>query len=72
MICVFQGVKKNKFVESFSRIISIPHAFSQDQNRKILAFCKSPEMQNIAIDAGAQFAGGKDLIKKIQVRDVLD
>ncbi|XP_012228916.1 large ribosomal subunit protein uL1 [Linepithema humile] len=61
-----QDAKKNKFVDSFSRIICIPHAFSQDQNRKILAFCKSPEMQNIAIDAGAHFAGGKDLIKKIQ------
>lgn len=62
-------VKKNKFVDSFSRIMSIPHVFDQDQNRKILAFCKNPDMQTIAIDAGAQFAGGKDLIKKIQNGD---
>lgn len=49
----------------------IPHVFNHDQNRKILAFCKDPEMQNAAIEAGAHFAGGKDLIKKIQVRHII-
>jgi len=42
--------------------------FDHGQDRKILAFCKSSEMEDIARNAGAQYAGGKQLIKQIQVR----
>ncbi|XP_011699010.1 PREDICTED: 39S ribosomal protein L1, mitochondrial isoform X2 [Wasmannia auropunctata] len=61
-----QGVKKTKFVDAFTRIACLPHAFDHGQNRKILAFCKSSEMEDIARNAGAHFAGGKQLIKQIQ------
>ncbi|RLU15021.1 hypothetical protein DMN91_012908 [Ooceraea biroi] len=62
-----QTEKKTKFVNTFTRMVHIPHTFSQpDENRKILAFCKTPEMQDMAKDAGAKMAGGKELIKKIQ------
>lgn len=42
--------------------------FDHGQNRKVLAFCKSSEMQDIAKNTGAHLAGGKQLIKQIQVR----
>jgi len=55
-------------VDAFTRIACLPHTFAHGQNRKVLAFCKTLEMENIAQDAGAHFAGGKQLIKQIQVR----
>ncbi|EFN65697.1 39S ribosomal protein L1, mitochondrial [Camponotus floridanus] len=61
-----QGSKKTKFVPAFTRIACVPHSFDHGQSRKILAFCKSPEVQQIARTAGAQYAGGKELIKQIQ------
>jgi len=64
----YQDVKKTKFVDAFTRIICLPHMFDHGQDRKILAFCKSSEMEDIARNAGAQYAGGKQLIKQIQVR----
>lgn len=57
-----------KFVNAFTRIACVPHSFDHGQSRKILAFCKSPEVQQIARTAGAQYAGGKELIKQIQVK----
>ncbi|XP_011153153.1 39S ribosomal protein L1, mitochondrial isoform X2 [Harpegnathos saltator] len=61
-----QGVKKTKFVETFSKIACIPNKFEHGQVRKILAFCKSPEMQDLARDTGAHLCGGKELIKQAQ------
>ncbi|KYN27399.1 39S ribosomal protein L1, mitochondrial, partial [Trachymyrmex cornetzi] len=61
-----QGVKKTKFVDPFTRIVCLPHIFDHGQTRKLLVFCKSPEMEEIARDAGADYVGGKQLIKQIQ------
>ncbi|XP_014469238.1 PREDICTED: 39S ribosomal protein L1, mitochondrial [Dinoponera quadriceps] len=61
-----QGMKKTKFVDNFTKIACIPNGFEHGQVRKILAFCKSPETQDIAKNAGAHLYGGKDLIKQIQ------
>ncbi|KAL0104598.1 hypothetical protein PUN28_017386 [Cardiocondyla obscurior] len=61
-----QGVKKTKFVDTFSRVVCLPHTFNHGQNRKILAFCKTTEMEDIAKEAGADFTGGKPLIKQVQ------
>lgn len=61
-----QGVKKTKFVDAFTRIACLPHSFDHGQSRKILAFCKTPEEQEVARTAGAMYAGGKELIKQIQ------
>ncbi|XP_018351871.1 PREDICTED: 39S ribosomal protein L1, mitochondrial [Trachymyrmex septentrionalis] len=61
-----QGVKKTKFVDSFTRIVCLPHVFDHGQTRKLLVFCKSLEMEEIARNAGADYVGGKQLIKQIQ------
>ncbi|XP_011167787.2 39S ribosomal protein L1, mitochondrial [Solenopsis invicta] len=61
-----QGTKKTKFVDAFTKIVCLPHAFDHGQNRKVLAFCNSSEMEDIAKNAGAHYSGGKQLIKLIQ------
>lgn len=61
-----QGTKKTKFVDAFTKITCLPHPFDHGQSRTILAFCKTPEVQDVAREAGAQYAGGKELIKQIQ------
>ncbi|KAG8239526.1 hypothetical protein J437_LFUL019216 [Ladona fulva] len=62
--------KKNKYVEKFTRIVGIPCPFNHGETRKIVAFCKSTELQQIALDAGANVSGGSELIKSIQVGDL--
>lgn len=66
-IC-YQGTKKTKFVDTFTKIAYLAHSFDHGQSRKILAFCKTPEVQEVARTAGAMYAGGKELIKQIQVK----
>ncbi|KAG5864915.1 hypothetical protein JTB14_017006 [Gonioctena quinquepunctata] len=61
-----QGEKKTRFVENFSRIAGIPHKFDQGEERPVLAFGKTSELQKEAVDAGAQLSGGVELIKQIQ------
>ncbi|KAG5311975.1 RS8 protein, partial [Acromyrmex insinuator] len=61
-----QGAKKTKFVDPFTRIVCLPHVFDHGQTRKLLVFCKSLEMEEIARGAGADYVGGKQLIKQIQ------
>lgn len=47
-------------------MVHIPNNFDHGEERSVIAFCKSIENQKIALDAGAQKAGGLDLIKNIQ------
>ncbi|CAH0583270.1 unnamed protein product [Chrysodeixis includens] len=61
-----QAAKKNRFMDSFSRLSLLPHPFPREEERTILAFCKGSELIKEAMDAGATTAGGTDLIKKIQ------
>ncbi|CAL7937467.1 unnamed protein product [Xylocopa violacea] len=62
-----QCEKKNKFVEKFSKIIDTPHIFkSGEDEKKTLVFCKDQKQQEKATDAGADFVGGTELVKKIQ------
>lgn len=58
--------KKNRFLESFTRLSLLPNLFPRDEERTILAFCKGAELIKEATDAGATIAGGTDLVKKIQ------
>lgn len=53
-------------MDNFTRIVGIPHKFSHGEDRTIIAFAKSPEIQREAADAGAHLSGGVDLIKQIQ------
>jgi ribosomal protein L1 len=58
---------QNRYLDEFTRIISVPHAFNTDNARSVLVFCKSTELQNSALKAGATVAGDTQLIKDIQV-----
>lgn len=44
----------------------MPQKFDHGEDRSIIAFAKSPEMQEEAKAAGAHLAGGVELIKDIQ------
>lgn len=61
-----EGAKKNRYLDSFTRLSLLPRIFPRDEERTILAFCKGSELINEAIEAGATTAGGTDIIKKIQ------
>ncbi|GBP14578.1 Probable RNA-directed DNA polymerase from transposon BS [Eumeta japonica] len=65
-----QAVKKNRYIDNFTRIILLPHTFPRDDQRTILAFCKGQELQKEAIEAGAVTAGGGEIIKKIQSGEI--
>lgn len=59
--------KKNRFLDNFSRILLLPHRFDYQPIRKVMAFCKTQETQDEALNGGADVVGGLDLIKRIQV-----
>ncbi|RZB39391.1 mitochondrial ribosomal protein L1, partial [Asbolus verrucosus] len=61
-----QGEKKTRFVDDFNQVVAIPHKFDHGEERAIIAFSKTAEAQKEALDAGAQLAGGVDLIKQVQ------
>ncbi|KAK9876403.1 hypothetical protein WA026_012714 [Henosepilachna vigintioctopunctata] len=61
-----QGEKKTKFIENFNRICAVQHKFDHGEERKIIAFAKDIDSQQLAIRAGAQLTGGVELIKEIQ------
>lgn len=65
-----EAVKKNRFIESFQKIALLPHVFPRDDQRTVLAFCKTQEIQKAVIDAGAALVGGNEIIKKIQDGDI--
>jgi len=58
---------QTRFMDSFNRIVNIPHPFGSYDDRTVLAFCKTPEQIKQATDAGADLAGGTELIQRIQV-----
>lgn len=61
-----QAEKKTRFVDNFSRIALIPHAFDHGEARTVLFLAKTQEIVNEAQSAGATLAGGVELIKEIQ------
>lgn len=54
-------------MDSFHRIVNIPHPFGNYEDRTVLAFCKTPEQTEEAIEAGADIAGGSEIIHRVQV-----
>jgi large subunit ribosomal protein L1 len=66
-----QGEKKTRFVENFNRIAAVPFKFDHGEERTIVAFSKDVAVQKEALDAGAELAGGVELIKQIQSGAVL-
>ncbi|XP_063827254.1 large ribosomal subunit protein uL1m [Ostrinia nubilalis] len=65
-----EGVKKNRYIDSYTRLSLLPHAFPRDEERTILAFCKGQEIIKEALDAGATTAGSTELVKKIQEGEI--
>ena len=55
-------------MDDFSKTILFKHVFDHGEPREILAFSKSEEDINLALKAGAEHAGGVEIIKQIQVR----
>nr|CAG4637870.1 EOG090X089S [Chydorus sphaericus] len=62
--------KKNRFLDTFSRLVLLPHSFEYERARKVLAFCANQETQDEAIKGGAEAAGGVELIKRIKAGEV--
>ncbi|XP_059610555.1 large ribosomal subunit protein uL1 [Phlebotomus argentipes] len=58
--------KSTRFLENFHRIVKIDHSFDQGANRQILVFTKTREDAKQAMEAGADHAGGSELIKDVQ------
>ncbi|KOX74520.1 39S ribosomal protein L1, mitochondrial [Melipona quadrifasciata] len=59
--------KKNKYVDRFTKVIDTPHIFTSTENsRTVLAFSKNLQEQENAKNAGADYIGGVELIRKIQ------
>ncbi len=56
---------QTKFVESTNRIVTPPFMFAHGRPRTVIAFVEDKEMQQAALDAGAEAAGGVDLIKQV-------
>lgn len=65
-----QGEKMTRFVDNFQRMAMIPHKFDHGEDRKILVFTKGQELVNEAMEAGATFVGGTELLKDIQNGDL--
>ncbi|XP_013164080.1 PREDICTED: 50S ribosomal protein L1 [Papilio xuthus] len=65
-----EAVKKNRYMDSFTRLTLLPHSFPRDEERTILAFCKGPELIKQALEAGATTVGANEIVKKIQDGEV--
>lgn len=66
-----RAVKKNKFVNSFTRVAKTPFSFDHGEDRTTLVFCKTPEARVEAENAGATLIGDTDIIKKIERGEVV-
>lgn len=61
-----RAAKANRYLDAFTRIVSVPHPFDTGSARSVLVFCKSTELQKSALEAGATVAGDTELIKNVQ------
>ncbi|XP_014273714.1 large ribosomal subunit protein uL1m [Halyomorpha halys] len=66
-----RAAKKNKFMNSFTRVARSPHQFDHGEDRTTLVFCKTPEARIEAESAGATLIGDIDIIKKIEKGDIV-
>uniref|UniRef100_A0A7E4V339 39S ribosomal protein L1, mitochondrial n=1 Tax=Panagrellus redivivus TaxID=6233 RepID=A0A7E4V339_PANRE len=57
--------RATKMVSASSEIVPIPNPFKHNEKRTILAFAAKPELQELAVESGAEIALGPDMIKKI-------
>jgi len=58
--------KKDKYLDVFSKMVPIIHPYDRGvPDRSVLAFVPNPDMEKVAIEAGAAQAGGEELIKEV-------
>ncbi|XP_008559084.1 50S ribosomal protein L1 [Microplitis demolitor] len=65
-----QTERPTKLVEKFSRNVHMPHIFDHGEKRRVIAFAKTAELQQVAKKAGAEIVGGKEIITQIQTGDI--
>merc|ERR1712226_346302 len=58
--------KKTKFLGAFGKTIPIPLPFEDGSWNRVVAFALTEEEKEKALEAGASFAGGLDLIKSFE------
>lgn len=63
--------KKTKFMQIPSGIILLPHDFDNFFPGRVIAITKDADEQARATEAGAIYAGGVDLIRKIEKGDIV-
>lgn len=68
LYCIFL---QNRYLDAFTRIVSVPHPVDTGSARSVLVFCKSKELQKSALEAGATVAGDIELIRNVQVINTL-
>ncbi|KAM9743498.1 large ribosomal subunit protein uL1m [Menidia menidia] len=57
-------LEKKKRVEPFVSTVHLPHPFKTEMN-KVVVFTEDPNQAKVALDSGAAFAGGIELIQPI-------
>ena len=62
-----KGHRPSRPVTKFARLVTAPHTYDHGENRSVLVFCKTPELQEEAKKAGATLVGGPELISAVQV-----
>ncbi|KJH41201.1 ribosomal protein, L1P family [Dictyocaulus viviparus] len=57
--------KQSKMITNSEEIVPVPFSFEHREKRAILAFVNDPELQEAAVEAGAELAVGQDVVKNI-------
>ncbi|KAI7688464.1 50S ribosomal protein L1 [Sarcoptes scabiei] len=62
--------KKTKFIGKFQGIVCYPNLFDYSSKRKVIAICSNDEDERVALKAGAELAGTRDVIQMIKNGDI--
>ncbi|KAG5841128.1 39S ribosomal protein L1, mitochondrial [Anguilla anguilla] len=63
-------LEKKKKVDPFVSTVHLPHPFKTEMN-KVLVFTEDPDQAKLAVENGAAFAGGEELIPKILDEEIV-
>lgn len=66
----FKTKKKTKFQANIKTFLNLPHNFEDGRENNIVALCESKEEADAALEAGAKYAGGLELISQIDSGEV--
>lgn len=62
--------KKNRYLDSFTDVVKLPHVFDSQQERNLLVISRNEETINYARQAGVGLAVGPEIIKMAQNGEV--